>query len=589
MRSLDRVFDWIRAASAYRWFWLGGPLLLYSWTLTGPFLSDDLHLLLKSERYARGESHKLELYRFAKSDEEWNTLRDRGTCPWWLPETGRLDFFRPVSEWLFYAGARWFGRNPLGHRLISLAVFALALCAVHWMMREASQDRIRAGAATFFFGISQTVAPPVTWICNRQDLLVVVGVAVAAGAYWAARNRPRAWLLPVAAAAYGVALLSKEMAVGLCAVLVGSELRERRRSASRTARPLNAAMTGIVVVMTVVYLAYYQATRPWAFDLNGADGSPTQLSSNWPLSLLLYASVWTLGFPIDVHFVLTHVQTLAVAAAGGVLAVVAVMYLHRSTRGDRAAVFFALWAICFILPGLRGLMPSTRTLCIATIGWTYLLVGLILPSREGDSVIPRPLRHWYYAANGIVSVCCAIGTVLFMNRAEAEARRKVEEMVAACSPPLRPGHTLIVAHSQSTAAQSSIENLCAADRLEFLTGHRDTALIHLLPSDVDAALSVQDEHSLVLAAKSTSLFGSALHQRTLPNNWTPRTGDAFHVRDFTACIEEVRQPNFVAALRVRFNDPLTCDRLHFYPPQFAGLVKAKAAGPDQSIAQAKGF
>src|SRR5262245_14309142 len=123
MRLLDRIFGWIRAASVYRLFWLGGPLLLYGWTIIGLFLADDLHLLLKSERYLRGETSDRELYRFAKSDDDWNELRDRGTCPWWLPEKGRLDFFRPLSEASFLLDVRLFGRNVVGHRLVSLLTF----------------------------------------------------------------------------------------------------------------------------------------------------------------------------------------------------------------------------------------------------------------------------------------------------------------------------------------------------------------------------------------------------------------------------------------------------------------------------------
>ncbi len=217
MRLFDVFFVWIRRASRYRLFWLGGPLAFYSWTLTGPFMADDLHLLLKSERYLRGESQSLELYRFAKTDEDWNTLRHRGICPWWLPETGRLDFFRPVSEWVFYAGVHLFGRGPIGHRMISLALFGCVLGAVHWMFALASEDRVRAGVATFFFGISQTVAPPVTWICNRQDLLVVLGAALAGGAYWSASRSPKLWWLVIAVSGCLFALLSKVVAVSLFA------------------------------------------------------------------------------------------------------------------------------------------------------------------------------------------------------------------------------------------------------------------------------------------------------------------------------------------------------------------------------------
>ena len=111
MSRFERPFQWFRHAGPYRALWLGAPLVLYSWTLTGPLLGDDLHLVLKAEEYTQGQRDRLELDRFAASDADWRQQRDRGTIPWWSPESGRLDFFRPVTELSFYLDTILFGRS----------------------------------------------------------------------------------------------------------------------------------------------------------------------------------------------------------------------------------------------------------------------------------------------------------------------------------------------------------------------------------------------------------------------------------------------------------------------------------------------
>ena len=154
-------------------------MLLYSWSVTGPFAFDDLHLLLKAERYLRGESARPDLFRFADSPAAWQALRDRGTVPWWFPADQRVAFFRPLAEWSFTLDVAIFGRAAVGHRLVSLFWFAVALWAVQRLFCAAGATPARAGAATLLLGVSQTLAQPATFICNRSDLLVIVGTALA--------------------------------------------------------------------------------------------------------------------------------------------------------------------------------------------------------------------------------------------------------------------------------------------------------------------------------------------------------------------------------------------------------------------------
>lgn len=579
VRSFEFPFDWYRKSARHWLFWLGVPIALYSWTFSGPFVSDDLHLVLKAERYLHGESDRLDLYRFAATDEEWRQLRDRGVFPWWVSGTGRLDFLRPITELSFYLDVRLFGRNPLGYRLVSLAVFIVALFCVHRLFGAVGADAIHAGTATYFYGLSQTVTPPVTWMCNRQDLFVVIGVTIAATAYWESGRRPRWTRLLVAMGAFLFALLSKEVAIALAGVIGIHEIVLRRRPDARPGRRTAGWIAIAMVLMAGSYLWYYVYSRPWAFQFaSGADGGSSQFGSQLPLSLLLYAAVWTVGFPIDVLHAATNTQALAVAAVGGALLLLTLVYLRRSTRGDAAALFFVLWALLFIIPGLRALTASTRTLCTASIGWSYLLVGLFFAKRAEKPIAPLPLRAWLNAANGVISAGCAIGTVIFMNATEHRARERMQQAVASAPSALREGDMLVF-----DRAESSFEMMCASDRLEFLTGHRDVAALFLVGPGVDATLAPENDQTILIRAKQGGLFDSPIHKLTLGANWIPRQGDQFETRDYVAVLSDVDAGNRVTAMRFRFREPLTSPRLHFWPPEMASRAAdgtvARGAGP----------
>lgn len=577
MSRLDRPFELLAKAAPRQAVWLGLPLLLYAWTVTGPFVGDDLNLLLKAERYIHGESDRLDLFRFAPTDEAWRQVRDRGTWPWWSPERKRIDFFRPLAELSFYLDVCLFGRNAAGHRLVSLGWFALALVCLHRLYATASRDPVRAGVATLFFGISQAVTAPVTFISSRSDLLVLVGVTLACWAYWragqpggsnppAASRRPNWWLVGLATVGFTFALLAKEIAVALAGVIVAHELLARWRRFPFPGTRTRVAIGIAVFVLAVAYLGYYAASRPWTFGLGEYATSGPSLLSNAPLSAPLYLAVWALGFPIGVLLLAKAGYIVAVGVAGAIAALVVGWYLRRTVRGDRAAAFFGLWTTMFFLPALLTI-PEARALSLATAGWAYLLAGLLTRSRQ-DAAAPLWLRHWLLMANGGLGIVCAIGAVLFANHVEQQARNSLRGYIAAFETPLQDGDVVIVAEPHSP-----LELVCAGDRLEFMTGRRDVALAYLTVADTGAKFEREDAHTLLLSAPGESLFGSPMHRLILGDDWKPTVGDQFRLTNFTAEIAEVSDRGVVTALRFSFEQPLASPRLHFYPPDLARIAR----------------
>lgn len=567
MRLPARPFEWLRRAARRRSFWLGVPLLLYLPTVTGPFAFDDLMLVLRAERYTKGESQSLGLFRFAPSDAAWQRLRDRGTFPWWAPAHLRIDFFRPLAEWSFYLDMLLFGRNAVGHRLVSLLWFAAALLCLHRLFTTASRDNTRAGVATFFFGICQTVTQPVTFICNRSDLIVVVGTALAARAYWSVTNGSRLRHAVLAGVAFAGALLSKEIAVGLAGVVFVDAFFLRRGQGSLADSRGQRRVASVIALLAAAYLAWLTVTRPWHLGLGRSDElSNISILGQAPKAIALYLATWTIGFPIGVLFRAGIGPVAAVGAAGVVVTGLLIPSLRRLARSDKAAVFFALWAVVFLGIALLT-FTEARALCVASVGWAYLLAGLLAPS-PGEQAPSLWLRHWLLATTGTVSLCCAVGTVVMQTRLENRLRESVETYVQACDPPLSNGDLLVVAE-----APTGFELLLAPERLEFTTGLKDVGVAFLSLPGGNAQFTREDDHTVVLKAVGGDLLERRLFRLSLGQDASRKPGQVFATRRFTAEIRAVDDDSRITLLAFRFVDALDSPRLHFYPPSVADTVR----------------
>lgn len=574
MPSPESPFILLRTTGSRRLFWLGLPLLLYAWTITGDFAFDDLHLVNKAERYLRGESNFPGLFRFAGTPAEWEELRNRGTAPWWAPVQLQIALFRPLAEWSFILDMKIFGRNPVGHHLISLAWFAVVLYGVNRLYRQAGQDEQQAGLATLFFGISQTLAQPVTFICNRSDLMVLVGTTIAATAYWSRTNRRTLWPIGLAAGGYAFALLSKEMALGLAGAVLAYEFMKRvgRRYGVEACRDTTSpqdesASTNerrrkvialILTILAIAYVAYYVHSRPWHLG-SAAGETANNLSplSNAPLAFPLYLAVWLLGFPINLLLAFGKTASIVVASLALIAITIIARYLYQLVRRDGAALFFLLWAVSFAGVGLLT-RPEPRVLSVATVGWAYLLSGLLIGNRAIPNVPPRWIRHWLLAANGAISICCAVGIVLTQNYFEHQSRRLLTERLAQLTPPLRDGEHLFVGE-----AQSELELLFPADRLEFLTGYRHCAITFLTLPGTGAAIEPLDGQTLRVRKNGGDLLGAPSQRFLLGSGWSPTLGQTFELADFTATIRQIDNSDRVTAIDFRFRQPISDPRHRF--------------------------
>ena len=563
MKVLNRPFAFLQRHGASAWLWWAMPVLLHLWTLSIPFVFDDLHLISRAEKYWAGASADWELFRFAPDESAWRALRSRGTLPWWAHEATRIDFLRPIPAASLVFDVRLFGRTAWAHHAGSIALFAAMLPCIYAALRAAGAASVHAGLATFFLGISQTLAQPVGIVANRSDLFVLMGLALATRAWWLARTRNDYRNLICGGLGFLVAVLSKEpAAVFLVVIAIDAAL-------SRPITPGRKSLLALVTVIATCYAGFYLYSRSHALlPLSDAPSHiPSLALTLWHLPL--YLSVWTIGFPIGALLQDGIVVPVAVRIVGAATTIALIPFVMRLQRGRPAFRFFIIWAVAFAAFALLTL-PESRALSVATVGWAFILVALILPIElpaaeagvEPAERDPRakPLqRHMLLCANGIVSVVCGIATLVVMEHGERDAQANLRAGVDVAK--LNDGDAVVI-----RKAASPLEMLCAGDRLEYLSGKQDLSVAFLETPGLPIQVEMVNDKTLVLTAPPPGPLGAPAHAVLLGDRFIPVVGRAFHLRDFTATIDRLDSSGRASSLTLRFNDPLVGGRVHYVSP-----------------------
>lgn len=571
MPLLEWPFKLLRDFAGRSWVWLGLPLLLHVPTLFAPFAFDDLHLVLSAEAFLHGDAPSPNIFDFGADPAARRAFHARGNLPWWVPSNYTVAFSRPLAEWSACLDVYLFGRLAACHRLVSLAWLLLALLSVHALYRALDDNVTRAGLATLLFGLSQALGATTLLVANRADLLTIIGATNAARLYVHVGRSGGLWRAALAATAIVLTLLAKETGVAAALILfLDALLPAGGLTRAMDHRRAQRALGIFLSLIAAAYVLHYAATHPARLSAIDWATAPSLLAA-LPRTLGLYASVWTLGFPVQTIWFFDspwHATLLAVLA--GSIAVLVAWHLRHALRTAAGTRFVLLWLLVSLLPATLT-VPEPRALALASVGWTFLLTHLLLPAHDAPHHPPSLLRHGLLTANGAVQIVCMLLTLAYVSHAERSARNSLMQAVRESDSELHHGDTLIFA-----AAHRDTDYILPADRLEFLTGRRNVAVAYLTRPDAAADFSRLDDHTLRATSESRSLFRSAVHRVLLGDRWQPHLGQQFHARDFTAEVARV-QLGAVTTLTYHFDDPLTSPRLHFAPASLQRLARKASA------------
>ena len=233
-------------------------LAAYGGSLSYDFVADDLHLVVD----------RLEAYRVSfPIGEAFASSFWKGGSHGALPGE-KKDYYRPLVTLSYATDARLWGERPSGYHLTNLFLHALASGMVLLLLLRLGSRRITALAGALLFAMHPIHVANVSWISGRTDLLCAVFLLVAYDRLaesidrQAAQRGERTGRLAngvIGLFAYGLALLSKEMAVAFPGLLA-LHILLRRAQASRKELSVRATLGlgefGAVILVTVFYVIF---------------------------------------------------------------------------------------------------------------------------------------------------------------------------------------------------------------------------------------------------------------------------------------------------------------------------------------------
>jgi len=349
------------------------PLLVY-WPTTGyGFLLDDFVL-----------------YRTSAS------LTDLGSIPrGFVTDLGALrkgadtvisSYYRPVFLALSTLYHRLAGGEPFAWHAAAVALAALIGALVCGFFLRLGFSPPVALLASLVFSLHPSHVSSVAWASGLQELLAACFVCCALHALlWRRRDGGDRLPIALAAAAYALALLSKEVAIGLLPFAFVWALGTTKSDPARSRRLRRAA--GVLAGVTLLYLAVRLAIfggLPLPFP--GAPGFRDALPS-MPVALVTYLRllVWPAGFSIfrperPVYGPFAAPVVLAVA----VLLILALAAAWLVKRRRNLALPLA-WAVVWLLPVLSlwaldpQWMVTDSYLFLPSLALPWLLVSLVSP------------------------------------------------------------------------------------------------------------------------------------------------------------------------------------------------------------------
>src|SRR5581483_5110546 len=265
----------------------------------------------------------------------------------------------------------------------------------------------------------------VAWISGVSEPLLGLLFIGAFMFYAKARDgqEHRALRLMVSLLLYALALLSKETAIVLPALIFGNEwLRtDEREGRSRTSEKLRAAAVAIVpyAAISVGYLALR------AFALKGAvhpdaEVTPATVLLTLPSLVWFYArhlvAPWPLGLFYDVGYVLQ--PTAANFVLPLLFALLSGAALWVAARRSRAAAAAILWLVLPLLPPLGGIavfaagdIAHDRYLYLPSIGFCILVaIALRRLANKGGAAPAVPVAQ--FAAVGVIGLALTVATMV---------------------------------------------------------------------------------------------------------------------------------------------------------------------------------
>jgi Flp pilus assembly protein TadD len=523
---------------------VAAAFVVYGVTLTYPFVWDDGFLIIEN-RYL----------------SDWSEIGENLSGDFFRKtrDAVRIGYWRPVITISYMIDRAIFDDRPWGFHLANVIMHALASCLVFGVARRLRLPETAALGAALLFAVHPVHVESVAWISGRTDVYCAVFVLAAILLDFDHTRSPSRARRVFSVAATALAVLSKEMALIVPALVAlrpallpsGNEVER-----GRTRSVFVAALPHAIVVLAYGLVRFGLlgvATVPRA----EAIGRSTLFWTSWSglveyIRMLVWPAVLSVTPEIDLTSVPTA-RALAGVAIAATLVAVAWRWRHAHPSAAYALAFFLVALIPlsnFIVP-INAPTPyplAERYLYLPSVGFCLIaawLVTVALPARIGGgegAARPddgrRPAR--WAAVAGLVLVS-AYGA-----RAHVRVRDWKDDLsLFASAVRLTPGETL--AHVNYGVALADAGNVDAAEKqfrevLKIEPGHakahynlgnlyREGGELALAEAEYRAALRTKPTHAqshmnLALVMLATGRIQQAEESLRRANDVLPDNVDA---------------------------------------------------------------
>lgn len=301
--------------------------------------------------------------------------------------------YRPLVMATYVLNYAWGRTDPTGYHVVNISLHLAAVCLVILLVWNLTADRLAAFFGGLLFALHPIQTEAVNYITARSSVLYSAAALAAVVLFIRYRRSPRPRMLAWASLSYAAALLSKEAAVIVPALLVGYDVIVRR--CGRRDRVRWLLPHAVFALLTLAFLGL-RRTLLGSATLPAAHGDPLVAMMTFAaiVKKTLVGQLAPVSLSVSHAFGPTRVVNADALLACGLLAglFVASAALRRSAP---LAAFAAWWFPVGLLP--LAALPVITPLALYQENRGYL-------SAVALSLVLGPLMACWWGRDGRAAV-----------------------------------------------------------------------------------------------------------------------------------------------------------------------------------------
>jgi tetratricopeptide (TPR) repeat protein len=317
-----------------------------------------------------------------------DTVKRVFTTNYWDATDVTSGLYRPLTALSFHADYQTHADKPAGFHLTNV-LFNAAVCALLFLVLvEMFAALDLALFAALFFAAFPMHVENVAWVSGRTDLLATMFMLASLWCYARWRASGGWTALPGALLLFGAALLAKESAVVLPAVILVAELLPVGSARAQGDRKAGAVVVMAMFVMAALYLVLRKQVlgasvgyfHRFTHGFEQAVALPFSILAHYTYKLVFpFRPNAESDFPPPAHFWNVHVLVGVAIFAG-------ICYALWRWRGNRVFVFGTAVIAIGLLPVLNILplnqILAERFLYFPSTGFALLVALLVITLRR---------------------------------------------------------------------------------------------------------------------------------------------------------------------------------------------------------------